>query len=238
MVDLGRETSHDSSDERQLIQDALQQLDELQRNGASDPDDGLRTLVETAVAAVPGAVYAGITLVTESEDVSSVAATHEYVDLLDAVQQEVREGPCLSAAWENHLICIEDLRSDGRWPKYRDAALARTPVRSVLSFELHTEGKSVAALNFLAETPGAFDADSIELGVVYATHTTLAWNSLRREQQFRNALASRDVIGQAKGILMERHDIDAVAAFDLLRRLSQEMNVKLADLAQQLVRKR
>lgn len=223
------------SRERYHLQYALQKLDEIQRRGEVDPDESLRSLVATAVDAVPGAMYAGITKVDGSGLVSSVASTHEYAAILDDVQQRVGEGPCLSAAWTGHMVAIADLADDDRWPKYREAAVACTPVRSVLSFELHTEGKSLAALNFLAESSDAFTADSIEVGIVYATHATLAWNSLHREQQFRSALASRDVIGQAKGILMERYDINAIEAFDLLRRLSQEDNIKLAEIAERVV---
>ena len=87
----------------------------------------------------------------------------------------------------------------------------------------------------VGQSAGAFDDDSVELGLVYAAHTSVAWNSMRREQQFRSALASRDVIGQAKGMLMERFNIDAVAAFQLLRRLSQESNTRLVDIAERLV---
>jgi hypothetical protein len=108
-------------------------------------------------------------------------------------------------------------------------------VRSVLSLKLFSEGSSLTALNFYAEPPGVFDDESIELAVVYAAHTTVAWNIVRREDQFHSALASRDVIGQAKGILMERFDIDAVDAFELLRRLSQQSNTELTEIAQRVV---
>lgn len=108
--------------------------------------------------------------------------------------------------------------------RYRDTALERTPVRSVLCFRLFGEGRPLAALNFTARRPGAFTDDSIEMGLIFASHLTLAWNTINREQHFQSALASRDIIGQAKGMLMERFDIDAVAAFDLLARLSQQTN--------------
>jgi AmiR/NasT family two-component response regulator len=92
-----------------------------------------------------------------------------------------------------------------------------------------------ASLNRYAESPDAFDDESVELGLVFAAHTSVAWNSMRREQQFRSALASRDAIGQAKGILMERFNIDAIAAFELQRRVSQESNTRLTDIAERLV---
>lgn len=93
----------------------------------------------------------------------------------------------------------------------------------------------MGALNFYAEQSGAFDAESVEAGLVVATHTALAWNLLRRDEQFRSALASRDIIGQAKGMLMERYRIDAVQAFEVLKRLSQNSNTPLADLAHEIV---
>ena len=73
------------------------------------------------------------------------------------------------------------------------------------------------------------------MGLIFATHTALVWNMMRRDQQFRSALVSRDIIGQAKGRLMERFDIDAAEAFELLRQLSQESNTPIAHIAQRVV---
>jgi AmiR/NasT family two-component response regulator len=93
----------------------------------------------------------------------------------------------------------------------------------------------MAALNFYAEQPRAFDHGAIEIGLIFAAHTAIAWNMLKRDDQFRSALESRDIIGQAKGMLMERFHIDAVHAFELLKRLSQESNLQLVEVARQLV---
>ena len=223
------------SEERAQTFTVLRQVDDVQRAENGDFESALRAIGETTVESVPGAQYAGLTVVERGEAISTMAATHPYPALLDDVQREFRQGPCLSAAWTHQIIHIDDLTTDDRWPDYRAAALDRTPVRSIVSFQLFGDDKQSAALNLYAETAGAFDDDSIELGLVYAAHTSVAWNSMRREQQFRSALASRDVIGQAKGILMERFDIDAVAAFELLRRLSQESNTRLTDIAERLV---
>ncbi|AQT82973.1 hypothetical protein B1R94_20650 [Mycolicibacterium litorale] len=215
--------------------DVLRKVDGLQRLDETDFDASLLSINNTTVASVPGAQYAGLTITGGPDGVSTLAATHTYPALLDGVQAEFNEGPCLSAAWFQHTIHIDDLAADARWPHYRAAALARTPVRSILSFRLFGDGHVAGALNLYADNPGAFDDDSIELGLIFAAHTSVAWNSLRREQQFRSALASRDLIGQAKGMLMERFDIDAVAAFDLLRKLSQESNTRLVDIAERLL---
>jgi AmiR/NasT family two-component response regulator len=93
----------------------------------------------------------------------------------------------------------------------------------------------MGALNFYAERKYAFDADAVEAGLIVATHAALAWNLLRRDEQFRSALATRDLIGQAKGMLMERFKIDAVQAFEVLKRLSQNSNTPLVDVARDIV---
>jgi hypothetical protein len=213
----------------------LELVDRLQRRAATDFESALRSINETTVDSVPGAQYAGITLVNTEGKVSTLASTHAYADWLDDIQRDVNEGPCLSAAWNQHVLRIDDLASDSRWPRYRQQALQRTPLRSIVSFQLFGHDKSIAALNIYAEPARAFDDEAVELGLVFAAHTTVAWNMMRRQEQFTSALASRDIIGQAKGILMERFGIDAMAAFELLRRLSQESNTRLADIAHRLV---
>ncbi len=214
----------------------LEIVDALQRRAAQDFGSALRQINESTVESVPGAEYAGVTLIDGGGWVTTLAPTHPYPARLDDVQNEVRQGPCLSAAWTQEVIRIDDLALDDRWPDYRDAALHATPVRSLVSFRLFGDEKSRGALNLYAEPARAFDDESVELGLIFAAHTTVAWNVMRRQEQFRSALGSRDLIGQAKGILMERFDIDAIAAFELLRRLSQESNVKLVDVAEKLVK--
>lgn len=207
----------------------------MQSRGENEPESVLRQINAVNLRLLPAARYAGITVLNSSGTITTLAATDGSARRLDDVQRATGEGPCLSAAWDQHTIHIQDLSSEQRWPRFRQEALDRTPVRSVLSFQLFAERDDVAALNFHAERPGAFDDESVELGLVAATHTMVAWNIISRDRQFRTALASRDVIGQAKGMLMERFDIDAAAAFDLLKRLSQESNTKLVDIAEKVV---
>jgi AmiR/NasT family two-component response regulator len=102
-------------------------------------------------------------------------------------------------------------------------------------FQLFADHHTMGALSFYAEQPNVFDDEAAELGLILATHTALAWNTLRRDGQFRSALASRDIIGQAKGMIMERFKIDALQAFELLKRLSQNSNAPLVAVARQLV---
>lgn len=201
----------------------------------TETEVALRELVGSGVRHVPGCQYAGITVADRSNAVTSVAATHRYARVLDAIQHRHGEGPCLTAAWEHHVMRVDDLNVERRWPRYQRCALEQTPIRSILSYELFVDGSAMAALNFYADAPRAFGDESLELGGIFATHVALAWSMLRRQDQFRSALASRDTIGQAKGVIMERFNLDAVEAFELLTRLSQQSNRKVIDIAKALI---
>lgn len=214
------------------------QLAELIANLERDRTEttaGLRELVENVTRHVAGSQYAGITLAEKGNAVINVVATHRYPMVLDAIQDRCGEGPCLTAAWVHHMMYVDDLNVDQRWPRYQRHALEETPIRSIVSYELYHDGDSMAALNFYADHPHAFTDESRELGGIFATHVALAWSMMRRQSQFRSALASRDIIGQAKGVVMERFNLDAVEAFDLLTRLSQQSNTKVIDIARALI---
>ncbi|OBB92087.1 GAF and ANTAR domain-containing protein [Mycobacterium sp. 852002-40037_SCH5390672] len=217
-----------------IVTQLVELVANLQRE-QSDTASGLHELIEHGVDHVIGSQYAGITLAEKNKSVSSVAATHRYPMVLDAIQNRCGEGPCLAAAWEHHIMHIADLNAEQRWLCYRRYALEQTPIRSILSYELYVDHSSMAALNFYADRPQAFSEESVEVGAVFATHTALAWSMMRRQEQFRSALASRDIIGQAKGVVMERFNLDAVEAFELLTRVSQKSNIRLTDVAATLI---
>lgn len=200
-----------------------------------DADTVIAELAEHAAVEIPGAQYAGITITRRSKNVETPAATHLYPMLLDKVQERHQEGPCLTAAWEKKIVYVADLETDERFPGYRQDALAETPIRSIMAFQLFIEGETMGALNVYSEHPDAFGDQSRSIGLVFAAHSSVAWNAARRDAQFRQALASRDMIGQAKGMLMERYGVDAVQAFDLLRKLSQDSNVPLIKIANEIV---
>ncbi len=225
----------DTSGQSKLVRDISNLVHLLQREVA-DGDTLLSELTENAVKVVPGADHAGITVADRGGEVHTAASsTGRYPGLIDKIQQTHREGPCLSAAWQQHMVRIDDLTLDERWQAFCRDTVEQTPVRSIMSFQLFADHKSMGALNFYAEQPDIFDDDAVEAGLILATHTALAWKMVRREEQFRSALGSRDIIGQAKGMLMERFKIDAVQAFELLKRLSQNSNTPVAAVARQVV---
>lgn len=208
---------------------------EIQESPHTDADAVLSELSESGVNYIPGAQHAGITIASRDGKLHTAAATSEYPALLDKFQQRAGEGPCLSAAWQQHIIKIDDIETEQRWPVYCRDTRDETPIRSIMAFQLYADHQTMGALNFYAERPYAFDAESVESGLIVATHAALAWNLVRRDEQFRSALATRDLIGQAKGMLMERFKIDAVQAFEVLKRLSQNSNTPLVDIADDIV---
>jgi hypothetical protein len=207
---------------------------ELHQRASFDTPALLSGLIAGAADSVPGAQYAGITVTQRRRGVQTGAANHRYPVMLDELQGRYQQGPCLTAAALQESVRIDDLVRDDRWPLYRAAALKQTPIRSTLSFGMFKEGGASAALNFYAESPYAFDDESVNLGLMFATHAALVWNMMRRDQQFRSALVSRDVIGQAKGRLMERFDIDGAEAFERLKQMSQQSNTPIAQVAQRV----
>lgn len=193
-------------------------------------------LVEHAAAELPGAEYANITVTADQFEIDTPAATTQAAIRIDDIQRRTGEGPCLSTAWEHRVVYVEDLSRETRWPAFFCAeALETTAVRSIMGFQLFMTGKSIGALNVFADRPHAFDDRTRQLGSLFAAHSALVWDAGRRESQFQAALASRDIIGQAKGMIMERYGKDANQAFEMLRQLSHDTNVPLAEVAAKVV---
>jgi GAF domain-containing protein len=212
-------------------------VQQLHSRPDTDSDTVIAELAEHAAVEIPGAEYAGVTITRNAKHIDTPAATHKWPIMLDEIQQRHREGPCLTAAWEQKTIHVADLETDNRFPLYRQDALERTPIRSVMAFQMFIAGQTMGALNVYAEEPHAFGQESRDIGLIFAAHSSVAWNSARRDEQFKRALASRDTIGQAKGMIMERYGVDAVQAFEVLRKMSQDSNVPLVQVATELVTK-
>ncbi len=207
---------------------------DLHNRPGSDADAVISELTQAALE-VPGAEYAGVTVAKRPRHVATAAATHRYPAILDEIQRQYLEGPCLVVVWDHHTIRIDDLATDTRWPAYQHDAVARTPIRSILSFELFSSRTSMGALSVYSSEPHAFSDEAEEIGVVFATHAALVWDSVRRDEEFHRGLIGRDVIGQAKGIIMERFRINAVRAFEVLKKMSQQSNRPVAEIARNLV---
>ncbi|OBH12221.1 GAF and ANTAR domain-containing protein [Mycobacterium sp. E1747] len=196
--------------------------------------DVLTDVTAAAVNLIPAADVAGVLLVKAGGDFESLADTDSLVAQLDKLQNDFSEGPCHDAALNQTIVRTDDLREEPRWPQYAPAAVERG-VLSSLSFKLYTADRTAGALNLFSFRPDVWDTEAETIGSVLAAHAASAIMASRHGQQMESALSTRDRIGQAKGIIMERYGVDELRAFDLLRRLSQESQVKLVDIAQRVV---
>ena len=193
-------------------------------------DAVLNEVTAAAVELIPGVATAGILLVKKGGEFESLAATSELPHQLDILQMTFGEGPCVQAALADTVVRTDDFRTETRWPQYAPA-VAEIGVLSGMSFKLYTGDRTAGALNLFGFEPVEWDSDAESLGMVLAAHAAAAVMATLEEQQLKAALLSRDRIGQAKGIIMERFGVDDVRAFEMLRQLSQEQNVKLIDVA-------
>ncbi|MCV7435056.1 GAF and ANTAR domain-containing protein [Mycolicibacterium bacteremicum] len=197
-------------------------------------DDVLRDVTSAAIELIPEADTAGILLIGKDHRYQSVATTSDLVHTLDDLQMTFEEGPCVQAALDDVVVRTDDFRDEPRWPKYSPAAL-ELGVMSGLSFKLYTANRTAGALNLFSTHPNVWSAKAETTGIVLAAHAAAAILASRQTEELESAVASRDRIGQAKGIIMERFKIDDVQAFALLRKLSQDSNTKLADVAGQVI---
>ena len=204
----------------------------LQRDHG-DPEATLRTITAAAVDAVPGVEDASISYVVSRRRVESRASAGVLAREVDAAQDRLGEGPCLDAIWMRGTVRASDLETEGRWPRFTAEAL-QLGVRSSLSFQLFVDSDTLGALNLYAREPDAFGRESEDIGQVLASHAAVALAGAQTEDNLRRAMNTRDMLGQAKGILMERYKITADQAFHLLARTSQQTNRKLVDVAAEL----
>ncbi|MFG1644271.1 GAF and ANTAR domain-containing protein [Amycolatopsis sp. NPDC049252] len=202
----------------------------------------LEQVVAAAREVIPGADLVSVTLRSPDGTFFTPVETDPVATQLDQVQYETGEGPCLEASREDGPghIRSKDIASEPAWPRFgpRAAEHGYTAVLSTALQPFDVPPRQGGALNVYARRGEAFDERARDAALLLATHASLALAGVTartraglQAENLRRAVDSRDVIGQAKGILMQRRGIDADEAFDLLRRTSQELNVKLAELA-------
>lgn len=199
----------------------------------------LTRVVELAVATIDDCELAGIFLL--EGDVATIPVhTDPIVADIDASQRHYGEGPCFDAITHGVPFYADDLTTEARWPRFAPEAVGMG-IRSLLALPLVTEA-TLGALNLYARHPAAFDLLDHAKGMMLASlaGVVITAASSHEEQECRvenlhAALTTRDVIGQAQGVLMERERISADRAFDTLRRMSQHANRKLLDVARDIV---
>lgn len=219
-----------------LADDLATQMADLAGDLQASHDDlevTLDSITSAATEVIPGVDFACVAVVSKDGEVNSLSATDPAAEKINAVQQQVQRGPCLSALWDEPVVHVADTRHDARWPEYA-AAAADLGVVAVLSLRLYVQDHVLGALSLYSRRPGGFGPESIELATIYARHASLGFAHAEETAQMQTAIDHRDVIGQAKGILMERFKITGRQAFRILVKASQNTNVSLHRIAARL----
>ena len=196
----------------------------------ADLDATLDAVLSCAIEMVGAADFAGVNLLVKGKFKAQSALgapPHE----LDREQQRTNIGPCIDASRDQVIVEVADMRTETRWPEYAQRAV-RLGVLSMLCAPLWIDDMRVGSLSLYAGIPAAFDVQAVNVAGLLATHAAVALSDAQRTAYLRQAIANRDVIGAAKGILMERHKITSEQAFELLSRASQVANRKVVDIAE------
>jgi GAF domain-containing protein len=177
---------------------------------------------------------AGVMRIVTRQKVETPAATTDRVDQAHQLQAQFDEGPCLDAITGRATYVANDVAGDTRWPKW-GPAVVEIGILSAIGVRLATRERGYGSLNVYANRAGAFTTSDVELAEILAAHATTAFAAAERAAGLETALESRTTIAQAQGILMQKFDIDAEAAFDFLRRISQHENRRLFSVAEAIV---
>lgn len=205
-------------------------------------EDGSRQAMERAVAVateiLPGCDAAGVCVVYRGERVDTHATSNDALRQVDSLQHDLKEGPCPDALRQQDTVQSSDLSIDERWPNWGPEVAGRLGLFSIVSYRLFSTGDNLGALNLYGKNRSAFTTDDVHDGMALAAHVGVALAGAHEIESLEKALEGRTVIGQATGILMERFDLAPDRAFGLLIRISQNKNLKLRQLAEQIVRTR
>jgi GAF domain-containing protein len=203
----------------------------------ADVQSTLERMCVLLVSTVEGCDHAVVTLVT-NDHLESPAASDAVGPDVDAVQLEVDEGPCLEAIREQHTVLTDDLAEETRWPRFSRRAVEATGVRSMLSFRMFVAAGTLGSLNLYSKRPRAFSEESLALGTIFAAHASVALQAAQTKEdvtRLREVLEARELIGQAKGILMGRQGISSQAAMGILCRGAERLKIELGELARRVV---
>lgn len=229
MTSPGRAVSEERNFDQRLAAISRDLLDE------PDVQNMAQRVVDAAAATLKPEIFASISLIRSNKEVETPAASDERAAKADQLQYELSEGPCLDAVWDHEVLQIDDLEADERYPRWSRRAATDIGIRSVLSLQLFTDGGSLGALNLFSPQVGAFDAEDRGEAQAFAAQAAPAVRRALKEESLRTAMATRTLIGQAQGILIERLRLTPDQAFAVLSRLSQDTNTKLREVARRLV---
>ena len=203
-------------------------------NSPRSLSESLHTIVDVARVSIPGFDHAGISVIHGDGTIETLAGTDALVWDLDALQYEVDEGPCVDAMRRVPVVTVEHAQHAQQWPRYIPQAVA-CGLKAQLALRLYDDGDAVGGLNLYSTESETVDPDAQHVAQLFASHAAIALGRARVEEQLTEAMVTRQIIGQATGLLMERYQLDPDRAFQFLIRTSQTSNSKLRDVARELV---
>lgn len=204
----------------------------------ADYDEIYTAIVSGATTLVEGCDHASLMLRQRGEHFATVAATDDVARQVDALERLHQEGPCVDAILEEAPQLEPDLASMSQWPRLAREIVRQTPVRGAAGFRIVVRDTKVGALNLFSDRVGAMTEDSVNQGIILASFAAVAIAAVQSREQAQTlarGLDSNREIGKAVGLMMAFHKIPDTAAFELLRKASQDMNVRLAEVARQVV---
>lgn len=216
------------------IANALNEAAKLM-NAPATLEETLDAITRAALGTVPGFSHVGISITHRDGTIETKSATDQLVWELDSVQYGLREGPCYDAITGGGITVVQEARHDQRWPRYMPEAVKRG-LRAQLAMGLYSDHHSLGGLNLYSTESDRVEDDAIGIAELFASQAAIALGRSRQEFQLNEALESRKVIGQAMGLIMQKYELDEDRAFQFLVRASSTGNIKLRDLAGELVR--
>ena len=203
----------------------------------SDATQMYAAICVAATLIVPGCDHASL-LVKRNDRYVTVGASSKLANQVDDLERRANDGPCIDAIEEETPQIEPDLTKPNQWPHFAARLVEETPVRGAMGFRLLIDKRKGAALNLFSETPNLFDSEAAGRAAVLAAFASVAINAIAQGEDassLRRGLLSNREIGKAVGMLMMLHSMGEDEAFDLLRRHSQSLNIKLADVARRVI---
>jgi hypothetical protein len=204
---------------------------------ADDYGDIYRSICEAAVRLVDGCDHASLMLLRRGESYTA-AATDDVAEHIDALERAIGDGPCLDAITDEAAYVDADLTDGSPWPGLDHRVMAETPVRGMAGFRLINAGQKTGALNLFSDTPGALTQRSVDQAILLVSFVSVALLAAQEKLSaatLRAGLASNREIGKAVGLMMAFHHVDDETAFSILRQASQDMNLKLVEVAREII---
>jgi GAF domain-containing protein len=217
-------------------EDFLRQLAEAARSmqRRTTTQEMLDEAVVIATEIIEGCDLAGMSVVHRG-GIDTPAGSSDLLIRLDELQFELRQGPCYDALRKHEVVISDDLAADARWPRWGARVAQEIGVGSIVSYRLFTTADTLGAMNLYSRSTHAFDAEDVYNGEALAATVAVALAEAQNVTNLESAITTRTVIGQAEGVLMERFDLSPTQAFAVLRRVSQDRNIKLNRIAEELV---